>query len=210
MEKQNYNIPELITKIGVGMNYQPGAAYALQRLMTSANKVDYKDALKEVTDLVNGYDSQKDYGDSSNLLGVPLFQPLTLSVDGEEDLFLESAVIDLTMPRNIVETVIDGRDSSVKEFINNGDYEISCSGVICNNDYAYPMDQVVDFMNMMRQKSTLEVTHEVLNALGIYEIVVMQPTLQKTTYINCQQYSFTAKSDVPLELNVNELSSLTQ
>jgi|SRR5690554_364179 len=215
MAVRKYNIPELVTKLAGDVNYRPEVAYALQALMQSTNRIDYNTALKEVTDIVNGYESipaqdRKDYGESSNLAGVPLFQPMTLRVEGEDDLFLESAVIDITMPRNIVETIIDGRDSSVKEFINNGDFEISVSGMICNTSYGYPLEQVVNFMKFMKKESTLEVDHEVLNALGVYEIVIMQPTLQKTPYINCQQYSFTAKSDVPLELNANELSNLTQ
>jgi len=212
---KNYNIPELIAKIGGGMNYRPEAAYALSALMQAANRIEYNTALKEVTDIVNGYDSiaeinKKDYGESSNLAGAPLFQPMTLSADGVDDILLESAVIDFTMPRNIVETIIDGRDSSVKEFINNGDVEISCNGVLVNSEYGYPLQQVVDLWSMFKLKSTLRVTHEVLNAIGVYEIVIMQPTMAKTPYINCQAYSFTAKSDIPLELNVNELSALTQ
>ena len=45
------------------------------------------------------------------------------------------AVIEISNTRNIVKTEIQGRDGTVKEFINNGDYQISIKGILSNDVY---------------------------------------------------------------------------
>ena len=49
--------------------------------------------------------------------------------------------MEISNTRNIVKTDIQGRDGSVKEFINNGDYQISIKGILSNDVFIHLMVQ---------------------------------------------------------------------
>lgn len=205
-----YSVPQLIAMASGGIQYNPALAVSLNRLLRVRSREEYNVELKTATDIVNGFESQtvaarKNYGIGQ--LGCPLFQPMTIkAVEGQsDDLFLDSAVTSLSRTKNIVTTVIQGKDSSVKEFINNGDWSISVSGIICRLGWEYPMDDVIQFNAFMEAKQTISITHEVLNALGIFDAVVTDYTLDSTQHINCQAYSFQLISDIPLPLNIDRL-----
>jgi Domain of unknown function (DUF6046) len=205
-----YTIPEL-AMIAQDVKYNPALAIALNRLMRTRIKEDYDIALKEATVLAMGYENvrvldRKDYGKSSQLTGAPLFQPLLLKgFDGQDDYLLESAVVELDRQKNIVSTVVQGRDTSVDEFINNGDWMITVSGIICFPGPRYPLDQVVEFERFMDANHALSINHELMNSLGIHEIVILGHQLRRTPHINCQGYTFNAKSTQPLPLIVSDL-----
>lgn len=206
-----YSIPQLLA-LAQKVNYNPILANAVNRLLNARTTDDYEIALKEATQAALGYEVKdtyqlQDYGynKASQFAGLPIFQPLVLKHSDADDLVLESAVVSYQRQRNIVQTVVQGRDSAVKEFINNGDWSISVSGLICKRGYDYPIDDVVDFNRYMELKSTIEVTHEVLNALGVYEIVVTDYSLAATSMVNCQPYSFNAVQDTPITLKLNDL-----
>lgn len=215
MATAKFTIPQLIAMTPT-LGYVPGFGTAINKLLSSRDEIEYKTALKDATEIALGYkvttlDSMKDYGKNPNAYfdGVPLFQPLKiLATDSnEEDLLLDSAVVSWNLPRNIVKTVIQGRDTSVKEFINNGDYVINVSGLMCSRAWRYPLEQVVTFDRFMKKKQSLKIEHEVLNALGVYNIVIDSYDCLKSPSINCQEYSFTAESDEPLVLKSKVMTS---
>lgn len=208
--QQNFTIPELLALAG-DLRFQPGLAAAVNLALRARSQEEYTVALQSATEIALGYQpgqvaTRKDYGTSSTMPGMPLFQPLLLKgQDGDEDLLLESAVLDIDQPKNIVKTINQGRDVSVKEFINDGDYELSVSGILCNNQPVYPLELVKRFWAVMKYKKPVEIEHELLNALGVYQIVVTDRRLAQTTFINCQKYTFSACNDEPLELKINDL-----
>lgn len=212
--KIEFDIPQLLA-LAQKINYQPLLASAVNRLLRARPGDEYEIALKEATQVALGYQINdtnqfKDYGygKASQLAGLPIFQPLVLKgFDGLDDMVLESAVVSYQRQRNIVKTVVQGRDTSVKEFINNGDWAISVSGLICRNGFEYPIDAIDEFNQFMERKATLEVVHEVLNALGVYEIVIEDYSLASTSLINCQPYSFNATSDTPITLKLDDLAN---
>lgn len=208
-----FNIVSLMA-MAEHMNYQPALAGAVNRLLRTRNREEYEIALKEATQAALGYEIKdvsqfKDYGQNPNTLfaGMPLWQPLTIKATetGESDFLLDSAVVSFNMTRNIVKTVVQGRDSSVKEFINNGDYAININGILCENTYNYPLESVVKLDTFMKKKQALEIEHEVLNAIGVYEIVVESYDCQRTPHINCQTYAISAVSNIPVPLQVDDL-----
>lgn len=207
-----FNIPQLIA-MSTDIRYNPGLSAAVNRLLSVRTEDDYQIALKEATQLAIGYSVQtpeqrKDYGINTNAVfsGVPLFQPLTIKGEnvGERDILLDGAVVSFNMSRNIVKTVVQGRDSSIKEFINNGDYTINVSGILYDR-INYPLDKVVELDSMLKQKVALEIVHEVLNAIGVYQIVVDSFDMPKTPQFNVQTYSITATSDTPIPLQIGDL-----
>ncbi len=212
--KIDFNIPQLLA-LAQKMNYQPVLASAVNRLLNARPGDEYTIALKEATQIALGYEVKdinqlKDYGygKASQLAGLPIFQPVVLKgFDGLEDMVLESAVVSYQRQRNIVQTVVQGRDNSVKEFINNGDWQISVSGLICKKGFEYPIDEIDEFNQFMERKATHEVVHEVLNVLGVYEVVITDYALSPTSLINCQPYSFNAVQDTPITLKLNDLAN---
>lgn len=210
-----YNIPEMIV-MAQDLGYKPFLAAAVNKLLRTRIKEDYIIAEKEALAIITGYDldpdefnSQRDYwsDDPDRFEGLPVFQPLKLTV-GNKTMQIDAVVVNVNRQKNIVTTQVQGRDSSVKEMINNGDWACSFSGILSNNIWEWPYDKVVKLANIMAEKANIQVKHEVLNALGIYEIVVTDFSLEKTPYINCQPFSFEALSDHPLPLIVEDLPTI--
>lgn len=208
--KAQFNIPQLVA-LASNINYQPIVAGAVTRLLYARNENDFNVALKEATDAVLGFESIdgysiKDYGSNpkAQFAGLPIFQPLTIS-DGKDEFLLQSAVCSVSRTKNIVITAVQGRDTSVKEFINNGDFTISISGIISTPGWQYPLEDVIIFNQFMEKKMPLKVNHELLNNLGIFEVVVTDYSIPKTPHINCQAYSFNCINDEPLPLTISDL-----
>jgi hypothetical protein len=138
---------------------------------------------------------------------LPVFQPLTLSVD-DKSMQIDTAVLNFNRQKNIVITQVQGLDHSIKEHISKGDYNISCSGMLSTNRWEYPADKVAQLIELLEEDQNLKVSHEILNLLGVFEIVITDYSLDKTPYINCQSFSFNALSDKPLPLIVENLPSI--
>lgn len=195
------------------VQYNPALDVAVTTLLNTRSKAKYALALREATQIAIGYENvniniRKDYGTSSNLAGMPLFMPLLLKgQNGIKDLLLESAVVECARSKTIVSTVIQGRDTSVDEWINNGDWQISVDGLLCNNEPRYPMDLLLRFEQFTSLNSSIEIEHEALNAIGIYEIVILsEKPIQRTNHINVQPYAFTCKSTQPIPLVLQDQS----
>lgn len=207
-----FKLPQLAL-LASDVKYNPALAIAVNTLYNTKSQPEYNLALEEATKIAIGYENvqlyqRKDYGMSSNLAGMPLFQPMTfLGEDGQDDFLLESAVLDISRTKNIVTTVLQGRDTSVDEFVNNGDWEMSVSGIICANEARYPLAEVLEFQKFMNLNTSIKIEHELLNGLGVYEIVIKSQDFKKTPSINLQTYSFTAKSTMPLPLIIQDQPS---
>lgn len=190
-----------------GIRYYPELSESVHQMLTTKDPIEYQKALETATATVSGYTvsglhKHPDYGYNSaaQLSGIPLFQPVIISINDERSLLLDGAVVSFNRQKNIVQTVVQGRDSSVKEFINNGEFHISVSGIMCQKGWEYPLEQVKEFMLFMNHKGPLEICHEVLNAVGVHSIVVMEHDCPKAPLFNCQTFSFSAVSDEPLSL----------
>lgn len=208
-----FKLPELAL-FASDVRFNPALGIAVNRLINTRSDVEYQEALEEATKIAIGYESvqlynRKNYGTSSNLSGMPLFMPLTLqSTDGLPSLLLESAVVEVNRTKNIISTVIQGRDTSVDEFINNGDWMITVSGILCQNEPRYPLEQFKAFQQYMDLNKSIKIEHEAMNALGIYEMVVLSQNFPKTPHINIQTYSFSAKSTKPLPLIIQDKNNV--
>ena len=210
----SYTLPEILTK-GAAIQYNPVLAVALNRLINTRNQRQYQEALEQATQIIFDYEAidfnaRKDYGFSSNLAGMKLFMPLTLK-DSENEtrqILLESAVVELMQTKNIVSTIVTGRDSSVDEFINNGDWQLTISGFIAANGAFYPADKVQELNDFLQMPRPLIVEQELLNKLDINEIVVLSNQLNRTTHMNIQPYQIIAKQSKAIELTVVEPSNI--
>lgn len=208
-----YNIPELIA-MAAFVNYRPEVAGAVNQLLSAKNETEYSKALKQANEATLGYEitefyEPKDYGTNpkAQFAGLPIFQPLTLEDGIGQPLTLQAAVVNINRVKNIVITPVQGRDTSIKEFINNGDFTLNISGIFSQIGWGYPLEDVLAFNAYMERNIALKVNHEILNNLGIFEIVVTDYNLPKTPYINCQGYSFNCVNDEPLPLVIEDIPS---
>ena len=115
----------------------------------------------------------------------------------------QAILIDLTFPRNIVKTEIQGRNGAVKEYIGEGDAQIAFRGVITGQNGQYPESKVQDLMQLLKAPIPIEVICSYLNNKGVYSIVFEDRTLsQEEGGYSYQTFSLNAISDTPIELQI--------
>jgi len=199
---RNYTIPELLSIIGI-RGYIPQAAVALNKAMQAKTELDYSQAIREATELITGIEAQ-DYGNSSFFEGIPLWLPVLLQYDEIGELLLENAIVDLTRTKNIITTPIQGLDGTVKEYISNGDWQISVRGIIAQKQYGYPKEKYKQLLKFMQLNKPINVANQWLNDAEIYSIVITDFKLPYNPHINCIIYEFNALSDKPVELKIND------
>jgi hypothetical protein len=114
---------------------------------------------------------------------------------------LDGVALNVQRSKNIVTTAIQGRDYTVKEFISNGDHEITVNGVLATHGKGYPTAQVVQLRRILDANYALKVIHPVLRKLGVFELVVTNYDFPSNNGMkNIQPFSFNALSEVPLEI----------
>lgn len=224
MQKE-YTIPEML-KIAAIRGYSPQLASALNTLLTTKSEIVYQKALKQATKEISGYSQveelqkqeignytvkgdlydlkDKAHSVASHFDGLPIYQPFLLEKIGgiKSDLLLDSAILEVSRTKNVVVTQVQGRNSSVKEFINNGDFSIKVSGIICEKGLGYPLDLVKQHEEFMKAQVSIPVVSEVMQNLGIYEIVITDYSYPSSPFANCQPYSFSAISEEPTIIRI--------
>lgn len=131
--------------------------------------------------------------------------PLLLKgFDGKEDLLLDSATVSFSTSKNIVTTKLQGRNGTVKEYIADGDYTINVKGILAYNGVRWPREDAMKLREFLEAKTSLEIAHELLNAFGIYEIVITDYNFPESPYINLIPFTFSALSEQKIELKIME------
>ncbi|MBQ7684949.1 MAG: hypothetical protein IJT48_10715, partial [Bacteroidaceae bacterium] len=119
--------------------------------------------------------------------------------DGER-LEINDAVVTLTRKRNIVSTAMVGMDGTVKEYINEGDYDIDITvGIQAVRDGRivdeYPSEGIAQLRGFLDEKATLNVYSEFLDIFDITKMVVTEVKLTQNTASNYQTLAIKALSD---------------
>lgn len=115
---------------------------------------------------------------------------------------LGTVLIDVQQSKNIVNTAINGLNGTVKEYISDGDYEVSLRGALVNEKgYDYPLDYFKQLNDVLKAPVSLQVTSEYLSLFPIHNLVVKGYTLPQTEgSSNTQLFEINALSDNPVEL----------
>ncbi|MDI9309221.1 MAG: DUF6046 domain-containing protein [Limnohabitans sp.] len=159
----------------------------------------------------NNSDSKDFIIDNGGEFNLRVFAPLIFEPINQKDLKLPSLRIDavtvnLSRSRNIKKQNVEGRDSSIKEYISNGDFSISIEGLIASDDgVEYPKEKLLLLKKFLNAPYSLRVTHAILNRFGVYEIVVDSysiPSISSTR--NIQKFSISATSDEIVELIIRD------
>ncbi len=116
----------------------------------------------------------------------------------------EAILISVVFPRNIVKTSIQGRDGEVKEYIGEGDAQITFRGVICGSNGNYPTEEVGILKDIIKAPVAIPVISRYLQNLDIHSIVFEDRTLgQEEGGYSYQTFSLNAISDTPQELLIS-------
>lgn len=119
--------------------------------------------------------------------------------DGDE-LIMNDAVVGISRRRNIVSTQMAGMDGTVKEYINDGDYQLNImvgvqavkDGVITDD---YPSEGIRQLREYFDEKAAIQVQSKFLELFDIDKIVVTEFALVQATESNYQPISISAVSD---------------
>lgn len=145
-------------------------------------------------------------------LGTPVIDNLEFPAGAYTDLdgntitygavVIDTVIFEVSKPRNIVKTSIQGRNGDVKEYISDGDYIITCRGIISNKDNVIPESQIRAFVQVMEVPQQLPIVSLFLNDLfEIFNVVIENwNVMQADGKRNEVPFSFTASSDVDLGL----------
>jgi hypothetical protein len=143
-------------------------------------------------------------GDLSNRFGLPIRGDLKLRGYHSTDEYyhLTDVLCAVTQTKNIVTTAVQGRNGTVKEFVSDGDYQISVVGRIVSAEAdMFPFDEVTRFLALLKRQEPLEVVSPFVQLFGVYELVVTSYTLaQEEGMENVQTFSFDAVSETPVDL----------
>lgn len=131
---------------------------------------------------------------------------------GDKEFIFNECLISLNMEKNIVTTALQGRNGTIKEYVSDGDYNISIDAGVStytieqNGEYNidYPKDAVKELKDILSLPETLEVQSDFLEIFGIKSAVVKAFSLQQETHSNRQSINIQMLSDEPYEIKLKE------
>jgi hypothetical protein len=120
------------------------------------------------------------------------------------EMTFEAILVDVVFPRNIVKTAIQSRNGTVKEYIGEGDAEITFRGVITGNNGFRPRQDIINLLTIIKAPYAIPVTCKFLQDLDIHNVVFEERTFtQEEGGYSYQTFTLNAVSDNPQELTIN-------
>lgn len=215
---ENFIIPSNFQAVKAAAVIPPTAVVANQAKLVLKNfgmalvkpkfyKIDLNRAAQE---------SESEGIEEVGLLGLPVFDTLTIdpfsydledgtTVSSDTPINFQTILIELSQPKNIVITKIQGRDKSVKEFINGGDIYINIKGSLVNQlANKRPVDEIKKLIQIKDAPIEVPVSCNLLNDFGIYSIVVMDVRVfQVEGERNVLNFEMDCIDEVPFEIRTN-------
>lgn len=128
---------------------------------------------------------------------------ITLKANGKE-LVLENCLFDTSNSKRIVQTAINGKDGTVKEWISNGDIIINVQVNILNKERNYPVDELIEIMNFLKLNRELSINETHINKiLDVSRVVVTSWRHVPKTWSNYQSIMIDLISDNTYEIEEN-------
>lgn len=126
---------------------------------------------------------------------------LTLRKENGETLVVNDAVVTVTQEKHIVRTTLVGLNGTIKEYICDGDYDISITvGIVAVDGSGqimdeYPVEGVRKVKEFLSENKAIEVSSVFLEIFGIERMVVTRFSLRQETGSNRQTIEVRALSD---------------
>lgn len=134
---------------------------------------------------------------------------LRIENEAGDGVTLEDAVVSVSRERRIVSTGLVGRDGTVKEYINEGDWAISIAvglqgmegGAMAD---VWPEERLREVRKLLEAKEALRVQSAFLDVWGISRMVVKSVSATQETESNYQTLGISAVSDEDYEIFSND------
>ena len=126
----------------------------------------------------------------------------------ESGISVNDCVITVQQTKNIIKTPIQGRNGTVKEYISDGDYQVTLKGRISSNQPdVFPSTEVSNLVSLLQVQDALEIESEYLReCYGVTVLVVESYNMQRKEGMSSEQeYEIKCISHQPIELTINEL-----
>ena len=125
---------------------------------------------------------------------------LTLRTRDGQTLVINDAVCAISRAKNIVSTQLVGMDGTIKEYINDGDYQLNIAvGVVAVRDGVivdeYPKEGISELRTFLDEKESIDVYSDFLDIFDINSIVIKSYSITQDTASNYQSVAISAVSD---------------
>lgn len=91
---------------------------------------------------------------------------------GKVALRIDMAIVEINQTKNIVKTVIAGRNGTVKEYIGLGDFEINIQGAVVSKYNTYPEDEVLRLIEILSLNTQIPIAGGMFGLFNIQWVVV--------------------------------------
>lgn len=118
---------------------------------------------------------------------------------------IDLVLMDIQMSKNIVKTVLQGRNGTVKEYISDGDFSVTINGKLYGpGANAYPYDDVNALLSIINAPVAIPVEGDYLKQFNISSLVVESYNMPQEEGIrNYQSFTLNCVSDKELILEKN-------
>jgi hypothetical protein len=142
---------------------------------------------------------------SSEWVGVPTLTSLTLKLDEQKKLELKECVCTVTLEKNIIQTALQGRNGTIKEYINEGDYQVEIVAALTSECDQYPKEEIQKLMSFLKTNDSLLVDeNSFLGLFGITNLIVKSYGFNQETHSNRQTFTICCLSDTAYEIKLKE------
>ncbi len=188
----------------------------LFKSLTGASIQAFKPFLFEGLDFEGNPQQELPTKDGRGVLGLPVYGEVVLEAGSYVDpdgntvsfgrLEIDTIIIVVNQTKNIVKTQISGRNGTIKEYINDGDYEIQMAGILSSGiNNVEPSSQIDSLVDICQARASLKISNSYLDRLGITEIVIENYTFpQKEGYRDNFFFTINAVSNRPFELRIKD------
>lgn len=138
-----------------------------------------------------------------NRFGLPVFSSATFRhpITRERMDFL-TVLFEVHQTKNIDTVAVTGLNGTIKTYVSDGDFDIRMRGMlIADNPNDYPIEEVKQLTELLKQPLSIEVVCDYLQLFGIYNLVIQDYNFpQSEGTQNTQVFEINALSDAPIEL----------
>ena len=163
-------------------------------------------------------EQEKNYiAEHKSYLGTPIFSNLEFpkgsykNLEGVqtdfEGLVIDTVLLSVNQSKNIIKTPIQGRNGTVKEYISDGDFDVSIRGIIASESSSvYPEEEVLKLIAICKVQKELKVASRYLNQVfDVQNLVITSYSIPQTEGTqNVQMFELNCISDDPVELTIRE------
>lgn len=152
------------------------------------------------------------YFDTMDKLGIPWLTSVSFNYKDKEPFEFEECIMTLNLEKNIVSTPLQGRNGTIKEYVTQGDFNITMAAAVSNYQDGgqgssiteYPQEKIKDLKAYLDIEDSIVVHSQFLDYFGIQSVVIQKYSLTQETHSNRQSISITMLSDTPYEIKLKQ------